>query len=158
MSFGNSRIHPVPCSRLQNILQTLRPVEDYFDCYKRKAKVGSLCCFLWERLPSLQRVSHLQEISRGLGICIYSIKIPDSKLNMILPEIWILRTFGDAGLNLSVGLHYSVFVQDTRSQQIKIGSPVHLPLQHFEPVYLPFYLSITPRRAKGLLHGALILL
>jgi hypothetical protein len=66
----------------------------------------------------------------------------------------VLTRFGGGGLGTASPLQSrfssSSFVQDSRSQQIKIGSSVHLPLQHFKSIDLALYLAITPRRAESL--------
>jgi hypothetical protein len=48
-------------------------------------------------------------------------------------------------------------VQDTLTQQVKVSPTVHLAFQEFEPVDLPFGLSITPGSFQGSPDGSIVL-
>ena len=61
-------------------------------------------------------------------------------------ESWLSRGFGERGAsrhNMPALANWAV--EDTLTEQVKVGATVHLPLEQFEARDVPFGLALTPR-------------
>lgn len=85
--------------------------------------------------------------------------MPPTKLLRLATSFGFILTFGERHRGLRkwpVVFVLLGYVNYSQTEQVKARAPVHLALDQFETMHLPFYSSITPRESHGSEYGSFV--